>query len=155
MCGSPVSRSCRAAVRRDLPMPGSPEMSTICPSRSLARSQRRSNSSISASRPTKGVTGADQIADHDKASGDADPAGQSAGAALQPADALDERQPGPPGVVLMRLRIAEIDQNAVAHVFGDVTLEPADDLRDGGVIGAQQLAHILRVEAGGERRRPR
>ena len=36
-------------------MPGSPEMSTTQPSPSLASSHRRSNSSISSSRPTSGV----------------------------------------------------------------------------------------------------
>jgi hypothetical protein len=50
-------------------------------------------------------------------------------------------------------RVAEINQHAVAHVFGDVAFEPRYHLGDGGVIGAQQLAHILRVETRGERRR--
>src|SRR5215471_11553613 len=41
---------------RDLPMPGSPEISTTWPSPALARAQRRSRRSISSSRPTSGVS---------------------------------------------------------------------------------------------------
>src|SRR5262245_28726932 len=43
-------------------MPGSPEINTIWPSPSLAHSQRRSSSSISASRPISGVSDADRNA---------------------------------------------------------------------------------------------
>ena len=42
---------------RDLPMPGSPEINTTCPSPAFACSQRRISSSISSSRPTSGVSG--------------------------------------------------------------------------------------------------
>ncbi len=41
-------------MRRDLPIPASPETSTTCPSPALARSQRRSRGRISSSRPTSG-----------------------------------------------------------------------------------------------------
>ena len=74
----------------------------------------------------------------------------------QSADRLDDRQPGahrPLGIVLMRLRIAEIDQHAVAHVFGDKAVEAADRLGDRVVVGADQLAQILRVKTGRERGR--
>ena len=57
------------------------------------------------------------------------------------ADHLDHRQPGAHralGVVLMRLRIAEIDQHAIAHVLGDKAGEAADRVGDGAVIGADQ-----------------
>jgi hypothetical protein len=47
-------------------------------------------------------------------------------------------------------RIAEIDQDAVAHVLGDETIEPGDDLGDGAVIGGDDLAQILGIEARGE-----
>jgi hypothetical protein len=53
--GSPTSRSTMVRARRDLPMPGSPEMSTVWPSRACAGSQRRMSSAISSSRPTSGV----------------------------------------------------------------------------------------------------
>ena len=72
------------------------------------------------------------------------------------ADRLDHRQPGahrPLGIVLMRLRIAEIDQHPVAHVFGDKAVEAADRLGDGAVVGADQLAQILRVKPRRERGR--
>ena len=51
------------------------------------------------------------------------------------ADRVDDREPRPDralGIVLMRLRIAEIDQHPVAHVFGDKTVEPADRPRPHG-----------------------
>ena len=57
------------------------------------------------------------------------------------ADRLDHRQPGahrPLGIVLVRLRIAEIDQHAVAHVFGDKAVEAADGVGDSAVIGADR-----------------
>jgi hypothetical protein len=44
-----------AAVRRDLPMPGSPERSTTRPSPAFASCQRRSSRPSSSSRPTSGV----------------------------------------------------------------------------------------------------
>jgi len=56
VCGSSRSRSSSAAIRRDLPMPGSPETSTICPSPAFARCHRRTNRSISSPRPTSGVS---------------------------------------------------------------------------------------------------
>ncbi len=68
----------------------------------------------------------------------------------KPADRLDNGQSGADralGVVLMRLGVAEIDQHAVAHVFGDKTGEPADGVGDAAVIGPDDLAQILGVEA--------
>ena len=73
---------------------------------------------------------ADQIADHGEPGGDAEPHAQIL-ARRQSADRLDHRQPGahrPLGIVLMRLRIAEIDQHPVAHVLGDKAVEAADRL---------------------------
>ena len=55
MCGSPAMLSISAAVSRDLPMPGSPEISTTRPSPALACRQRRKSRSSSSSRPTSGV----------------------------------------------------------------------------------------------------
>ena len=72
------------------------------------------------------------------------------------AAASDHREPGPDatlGVVLMRLRIDEINQDTVAHVFGDKPRAAADRVGDGAVIGADNLAKILGVEAGRERGR--
>src|SRR6516165_11653692 len=47
----------------------------------------------------------------------------------------------------MRLRIAEINQHAVAHKPGDEAVEPGDDFRDGAVISSDDLAQILGIEA--------
>ena len=71
---------------------------------------------------------ADQIADDDQPGGDAEPRVGWADVARRPTASID-RQPGPDrqlGIVLIRLRIAEIDQHAVAHVLGDKAGEPGD-----------------------------
>ena len=46
----------------------------------------------------------------------------------------------------MRLRIAEINENAVAHVPGDEAIEPGDDFADRTVICADDLTQILGIE---------
>ena len=63
---------------------------------------------------------------------------------------LDDREPGahrPLGVVLMRLRPAEIGQHAVAHELGDVALEARDPPAQRVLVGAHDVAHVLGVEA--------
>jgi len=50
----------------------------------------------------------------------------------------------------MGSRIAKIDEHAVAHIFRDIAVKAGDHLGDGFVIGAEDLAQILGVEAGGE-----
>jgi Cupin superfamily (DUF985) len=72
----------------------------------------------------------------------------------QPSNRLDQLQPGPHrplGVVLMRLRVAEIHQHAVAHVLRHEPAEAANGLRDAFLIGRNDLAQVLWVHAGGER----
>jgi hypothetical protein len=54
----------------------------------------------------------------------------------------------------MRSRVAEIDQDAVAHVVGDEAVEPGDDLGDGAMIGGEDLAQILGIEPRREPGRP-
>ena len=59
---------------------------------------------------------------------------------LQLANRFDQLQSGPYrplGVVLMRLRIAEIDEHAVAHVFRHEPAEPLHGLGDAFLIGAK------------------
>ena len=224
-----------AAVRRDLPIPGSPETSTTRPSPSFACCQRRNKRSSSSSRPTSGVvpernaskrlttplspttrqagcgspkpasgwgprssisnkradlspgavgndqgarpgqrlqsggevwrladhaallrgTGADQIANDDEAAGDADPHVQRL-LCGEPADRVDDREPGASralGIVLMRLGIAEINQHAVAHILGDKTAKAGDGVGDAAMVGADDLAQILGIEARRQRRR--
>ena len=77
-------------------------------------------------------------------------------ARLEPAHRRDQLQPRPHrplGVILMGLRIAEIDEHAVAHVFGHEATEAAHGLGDAFLIGRNDLAQVLRVHAGRERRR--
>ena len=74
----------------------------------------------------------------------------------EPADRVDDREPGadrPLGIILVRLGIAEIDEHAVAHILGDKTAKPADGVRDAAMVGADDLAQILGIEARGQRRR--
>ena len=74
----------------------------------------------------------------------------------EPADRVDDREPGARralGVVLMRLGIAEINQHAVAHILGDKTAKAADGVGDAAVVGADDLAQILGIEARRQRRR--
>jgi hypothetical protein len=53
----------------------------------------------------------------------------------------------------MRPRIAEIDQNPVAHVFGDNAVIARDDAGNRVLIGADLLAQFLGVEPYRQRRR--
>ena len=74
----------------------------------------------------------------------------------EPADRVDDREPGARralGVVLMRLGIAEINQHAVAHILGDKTAKAADGVGDAAMVGADDLAQILGIEARRQRRR--
>jgi hypothetical protein len=99
--------------------------------------------------------GADQIANDDEASGDAEPHVQRL-LCGEPADRVDDRQPGAGralGVVLMRLGIAEINEYAIAHILGDKTAKAADGIGDAAMVGADDLAQILGIEARGQGRR--
>ena len=104
-----------------------------------------------------GGTFADQFADHDQAGGDADPRRQGLPRRRLPSrERVDDREPRPDrplGVVLMRLRPAEIGEHAVAHELGDVTLEARDLAGDRALIGVDQRAHVLGVELARERGR--
>ena len=55
VCGVSRSRAWNSSMSRDLPIPGSPTISTNWPSPCRARSQRRISMAISSSRPTSGV----------------------------------------------------------------------------------------------------
>ncbi len=59
----------------------------------------------------------------------------------------------PPGVILVRLGIAEIDEQPVADVLGDVAVEAADCFGAGFLGGTQHLAQVFRIQLLGERRR--
>ena len=99
---------------------------------------------------------ADQVADHHQPGGDPDPRLKLGGFDIEATDSFDQAQPCPDrplGIVLMRSRIAEIDQNPVAHVLGDKTVEAPDDIGDGAVIRGDDLAQILGIKPRGKRRR--
>jgi hypothetical protein len=67
----------------------------------------------------------------------------------QPADRAAQLKPGahrPLGVVLVRARPTEIRQHAVAHVLGDVPVPAPDDLGDRGLISADDLPQVFRIE---------
>jgi hypothetical protein len=50
--------------------------------------------------------------------------------------------------------IAEIGQHPVAHVFRDKPVEPSDDLGDGTMVRADDVAQIFGVETRGQGCRP-
>ena len=53
----------------------------------------------------------------------------------------------------MRLRVAKINKDAVAHILGDKPGKPADRAGDGAVIGADDLTQILGIKPRRQRRR--
>ena len=64
---------------------------------------------------------ADQVADNDEPAGDPDPRRQGLWQ-VERGDRIDDREAGAHrtlGVVLMGLWVTEIDEHAIAHVFGD------------------------------------
>ena len=81
---------------------------------------------------------------------------RSSSRAGRSADRLDHRQPGahrPLGIVLMRLRIAEIDRGRHRPYIWRQTRRSGRPSRQRAVIGADQLAQILRVMTGRQRGR--
>lgn len=93
--------------------------------------------------------GAEQVADDDEPGGDAEPHLEALGN-LEPADGVDDGETRTHrllGILLVRLRIAEIGEDAVAHVLGDKPAEPGQHLGDAAVISADDLAQIFGVEA--------
>jgi hypothetical protein len=53
----------------------------------------------------------------------------------------------------VRLRIAEINQDSVAHIAGDKPAKTLDDLCDAAMVSADDPAQILGIEPRGQRRR--
>ena len=100
---------------------------------------------------------ADQLADHYQAGGDAD-AGLQRHARDRPqlVDRGDDRERRPDralGIVLMGMRIAEIDQHAVAEILRDGAVEAADQLGGTAVKGGDDGLQILGIEPVRQRRR--
>ena len=68
---------------------------------------------------------------------------------LQPGDRRHQFEPGayrPLRIVLMGARIAEIDQDAVTHVAGDIALPALDHRLAAGLERADHVAHVLGIE---------
>ena len=94
---------------------------------------------------------ADQVADDHEPGRDPDThLQQNTGGGLDLQHRLDQGKPGPHralGIVLMGLGIAEIGQHSVAHVLGDEAAGLGDEIGAAAVVCADDLAHILGVEA--------
>ena len=99
----------------------------------------------------------DDVADDDEAGRDPDAHREFfARARLQPGDDLGDLQPRMDrarGVVLVRAGKAEIGEDAVTHEFRDEAVVARHHARAGVLIGADDLAHVLRVEPRRERSR--
>ena len=54
----------------------------------------------------------------------------------------------------MGVRIAKVNKDAVPHILGDVPTEPAYGFFGAPRISGEDVAQILRIHAGGKRRRP-
>jgi hypothetical protein len=50
------------------------------------------------------------------------------------------------GVMFVRLRITEVGEHPVAHVFGDEAASLGDEIFAASMIGADDLSHILGIE---------
>jgi len=66
---------------------------------------------------------------------------------------VQPRPDRPLRVVLMGLRVAEIDQHCVADGLADKAIEAGDDFDDGTVIRGDNLAQIFGIEPRRQRRR--
>jgi hypothetical protein len=95
---------------------------------------------------------------HDGAGVDAEPHGQLDAilcrqTGIQGGDGLDDAQAGvhrAPGLVFMGRGVAEIDQQPIAEVLGDVAFILPDDFRRGLLVGAHHGAPVFGVELTGE-----
>jgi len=99
---------------------------------------------------------ANQIADNHQPGGNPNARLEPDGFDIEATDSVDRAEPRshrPLGIVLMRSRVAEINQHPVAHEFSDKAIVLADTLIHGSVIGADHLSQVFRIEPRGQRRR--
>ena len=103
------------------------------------------------------LSGPQKIADHHVPCRDADPHVQrGACRRIQLGRGGDDRERRADrvlGVLFVSLRIAEVGEHAVAHVFGDEAAVGRDEASAACVIGCEDLPHVLGVEPRGKRGR--
>jgi hypothetical protein len=72
---------------------------------------------------------------------------------IELSNGLHHPQPGPYrplGVIFVRQGVAEVDEQAVAEVLGNMPLIAGDHLGTGLLIGAHHLPEVFRIELAGE-----
>ena len=98
---------------------------------------------------------ADRLADDDDpardadACGDAGPVAAAGGPGVERRQRVEDREAGADralGVLLPRVWVAEINQDAIAHELGDIAVEAPDSFAHRLLIGADHIAHILGIE---------
>src|ERR1700730_15142650 len=101
--------------------------------------------------------GTDNIADHNQAGGDPDAHLQPAwGARIELWHSLDNSQPranSTLSIKFMRARIAEIDEDAIAHKLGDKALVALNHADARALVCTDDVVHVLRIKLGGHCRR--
>jgi hypothetical protein len=100
---------------------------------------------------------ADPVTDHDLPCRHADTGRETgASAGIETAygsNELESRAYGALGIVFVSPRPAEIGEDPVAHVLGDIAVPSADRLRAATPVGSQERAQIFRIELCGQSRR--
>ena len=100
------------------------------------------------------LTGAQEVADHDDASRDADPHLKTAPVRRpQPGNPLGKREPGAHRslrVVFVGTRIPEIREDGVAHVLRDVAVLELDRFRARLAAASDRLPHFLGIKSRGQ-----
>src|SRR5262249_56401397 len=70
---------------------------------------------------------------------------------------IDDLEPGPHrprGIVFMSLRMSEVDQEAIAEILRDISVETTNDRSADGLIAPHNSAPLFRIEPRRQRRRP-
>jgi hypothetical protein len=72
---------------------------------------------------------------------------------MQGAQGVEQRQAGMHSAmrgIFVGLGPAKVDQQTIAEILGDMSIEVLDDLGTGGLMGAPHLPQVFRVELAGE-----
>ena len=97
---------------------------------------------------------ADRLADHHEPARDTDAHGEAGPVAagypgVERRHRFEDREASANralGVLLLRVRVAEINEDAIAHELGDVAIETPDSFAHRLLIGADHIAHVLGIE---------